>query len=801
MPLSTVHSEGFIPATRARSPSLRRPLAGLAVSFIAGLLVPFSGPVSLPLLLWALFLVLLIFFLARRVRGAAMMLHLATVLTGFTWRQLEEQPIAATEVVRLMSRPLEHVQVVGVVVDDPATLRTERGETSWRFPVRVEAFQHAGRWQRARGHADVYWVPGAGGQEVRYGDRRLLEGPALIVEAEPGAGPRIRLKLRGADAQCLAVQQGNALRARCLEARRASARLLARGLEDYPDAAGIMQAFMLGYRETLPERAARAFSRTGTLHIAAISGAHVVILAGLLLIPLKALGFPQTRWIYVMGPLLVLYALATGLGASAVRACIMACVFWSAYAFRRRPDGPTSLAVSALLILAVAPGQLWEAGFVLSFGVVAGLMLLVQPISLPWLARREPELGVRATRWSSLYRRVRRPVITLFAVTLSAWLASLPMTAQYFNLFSPIGLVANLLVVPLASIILLNGCLSLTLGWLSPLAAEVFNHASRVLVQVLLFLVESFHRVPGGHWFVRAPAWWAAALWYGWLVLMARGRPATRRWGWGLALLVALGCAVWYVRNERVQLAMTPMGRGLSVLIEGPRGRQVLVDPGPAFNVRQLVRWLRTRGVNQLDAVLVTRATAEASGAVPELMAEIPVHELWVPDTAGRSPNFAALLELAQTSGVKVVAMGRGARGHAVGPLGWEVLHPDPRGSYANSASAALVLRISQGASSLLLVGSPHLTLQQALLEQPLDLAASGLIATSWPNDAAWSESWLAAVRAPWRLRPMSPDEQAFGSAENPGEWAEEDVTAIWRLTGARGAPSPLQIRTAQAWR
>mgnify|MGYP003606583632 FL=1 len=783
--------------SRVRLAPLRRPLAGLTISFMLGLLTGDFWSLSVPWLLAGAALAWLISFFMARPGWAAGALHLAVLLVGTAWLSLEKQPLSAAEVARQMGRDRARLELVGVVTDDPVAVLSDRGEAGWRFPVRAESLNQAGAWRRARGRVEVRWYPEREGATVRYGERWWMEGAGVRHAAEFGRPAGIWLPLRGESARCLAREQGSWLRARCLEARAACARLLALGIAYDPDAAGVLRAFMLGYREALPERAHRAFSRTGTLHIAAISGAHVVILAGLLLIPLKALGFSQTRWILVMGPILVLYALGTGLAASAVRACIMACVFWSAYAFRRRPDGPSALAFSALLILAVDPGQLWEAGFLLSFGVVAGLMLLVPALSDPLLQR----LGGDEVLPPGPVRRALIPVmrgaVALAAVTLAAWLASLPMTAQYFNLFSPVGLVANLLVVPLASLILLTGCLTLAVGWLFPLGAEVFNHASRLLVQLLLWLVNGFHGWPGGHVFVVAPAWWFSLGWYAWLVAMARGG---RRLRWMGALLAVLALGVggyWYGTHQRAELAMTPMGRGMAVLIDGPRHANVLVDPGPAYRSRDVIRWLRTRGVNRLSAIMLTQSLVEQAGSLPALLEQMPVGELWLPASPVRSPVFASLVEQARAAGLTVRELGRGDSGALPGGLMWQVYHPVRGEAYANAAMGGLLVRISQGPVSALITGTPRPAREQALLGQPVDLAAAGLLATRWDEGSRWSGAWLAEVRPQAMARPRMDfeEEDPAGPGLTP---VMEESTTRWLFSAARGG---FVVKPPERWR
>lgn len=796
MPLLAGHPEGLSAGATRRTRALRRPLLGLAASFIAGLLLAplWTGP--WPWLLAAPFFFVLASMPLRKAGPAQFLLHLAVVLTAMAWRQFQEKPWSAREISRILMRGQEHLSLMGVVYDDPELTRSADGDLEWRFPLRLEAVNRIGSWQQAAGRAEIRWAPGGDqlgvtgvvGARPLYGERWVVQGVARLQPPRPGQRPVVAVRVRETAARCIGRAAGWDVRSLCLRARRASAERLSLGVARDVDAVGMMQAFMLGYRETLPDRAHRAFSRTGTLHIAAISGAHVVILAGLLLIPLKALGVPQTRWILVMGPLLLLYALATGLAASAVRACIMASVYWSAFAFRRRPDGPSALALSALLILIVDPGQLWEPGFLLSFGVVAGLMLLVPSMAEPLLARLQPDHVRHELPFYRLRRLLLRPVIAVGSVTLAAWLASLPMTAQFFHLFSPVGLVANLLVVPLASLILLNGCLALTVGWLSPVVAEVFNHGSRVLVQLLLWLVEFFQGWPGGHCFVKAPALAWTVAWYGWLVVMAVG---TRRTRWvALALACVLGTSVWihYRAYARPVMSLSSAGRGLRVLVEQPGHDPVLINPGPAYGGRAALRWLRSRGVDRLRAVVLTRASADCSGALPSVLDEIPVQEVWIPASPSRSKSFDADVAYVRGKSLAVIERVLPDEG-AWGIWYWQVLHPTPTNRYLRAADGGLVIRWSSGPASVLVADSASLFLQDEVVARPFDLAAEGLVVTRWRPDASWSEAWLAAVRPRKMIRPaLSAD------PSQPAEDAtiQDGQSVVWSLHPRASPDAPL---------
>jgi competence protein ComEC len=248
---------------------------------------------------------------------------------------------------------------------------------------------------------------------------------------------------------------------------------LSRGIEHRPDAIAILQALVLGRQHELPLEMREAFVATGTYHIFAISGQHVAIIALFIVFVLQIYGIGRMNWFYYLMPVLVVFTVMTGMSASAVRGCIMALMCFLGPLFKRKTDISSAMALAALLIVGADPLQLFQAGFLLSFGIVAGLIVLCPPLIEmserhlapdPW--RIEPE------NWPARNaRKAIRWVLFMLIASFAACLVSTPLIARWFNLVSPVALLANLLVIPLATFVLLAGCLSIVFGWCWPLVA------------------------------------------------------------------------------------------------------------------------------------------------------------------------------------------------------------------------------------------------------------------------------------------------------------------------------------------
>jgi competence protein ComEC len=312
--------------------------------------------------------------------------------------------------------------------------------------------------------------------------------------------------------------------------------MLALGIEeDHPLEVRLLHALILGYRAQMPYEIKKMFVTTGTMHVIAISGSHVVVMCGIALLLLRGMRISRMRWFIVLAPALVLYTYATGFQSSAIRACIMALFFWLAPLLGRRPDAVTSLAASALLIVGVAPDQLFDLGFLMSYLAVLGLVW-VYPVLMRILFRgmeRDPfaiEPLPVLHRWG---RGTVRELGALCMMSLTAWLVVTPVNALWFGQVSLMALPVNLLVVPLASLVLFTGCMSLLLGACIPFLAVVFNHANLVLIHAMLWVTDHASRVPYG-------------------IFHVDHVPMLAVWGWYAALLLAV---LWLrARQTRPQL-------------------------------------------------------------------------------------------------------------------------------------------------------------------------------------------------------------------------------------------------------
>jgi competence protein ComEC len=332
-------------------------------------------------------------------------------------------------------------------------------------------------------------------------------------------------------------------------------------------------------------------------------------------------------------------------------------------------------------------------------------------------------------------------------VTVSAWIGTMPLTAYFFNLFSPVALGMNLLVIPAAFVILLAGVMSLLCAPFGSFCPEVFNHAARAVASFLTACIEWAAAVPGGHWFVRTPPAGGVVVWY---VVLAAATVMARRVRGALAagfLLLAALALGWGAREaRRCRVAVLDVGEGAAALVQA-RSARVLVDTGPAFHAEETLRQLRGEGVNRLEALVLTHADARHVGAAAWLMQQVPVRELWVPAVLWPSPVVREILRAADAAGVPIRRLHAGASGSLPGGVGWEVLWPPAELDIACADDAALAMRVARYGASVLLAGDLGGRQEETLADRGGSVAAAVLVAGRHGAADATSAAWLDAVR------------------------------------------------------
>lgn len=267
---------------------------------------------------------------------------------------------------------------------------------------------------------------------------------------------------------------------------------------------GLYVAMILGQKTELSPEQRDLFLKSGTMHLFAISGLHIGVIAVTLYSLLGVLRIPPKIGAAIGLSVLFVFVDATGSTPSAVRAFTMAAFFWAARVLNRPGNPVSALGASALVILLMDPHQLFNPSFQLSYAVVLSLLLLGLPLGTHlrgyWRPYDYLPSGDQTwwTRWVTL---LGGGILSGLAISLAATLMSTPISIGSFGLWSPGAILANVVLVPAAGIVIMAGCGSMLVGLVgASFLSSLFNHAALVVLWAMQAFIEINLKVPGMFW-------------------------------------------------------------------------------------------------------------------------------------------------------------------------------------------------------------------------------------------------------------------------------------------------------------
>jgi ComEC/Rec2-related protein len=528
---------------------------------------------------------------------------------------------------------------------------------------------------------------------------------------------------------------------------------LALGLPGVPkdEPLELLWTMTLGWKTALNGEVAEPFMRSGTMHIFAISGLHIALISGILVSLLRVLKVPRAGCGLMVIPLIWVYTGVTGWQASAIRSTVMMTVIIAGWSLRRPSDLLNSLAAAAFIILIWYPQQLFQASFQLSFFVVLSLALfapVLEQIRKRWL-QTDPLLPIDLLpRWQRWLGKPLHFLTASFTTSLAAWLGSMPLVAYYFHLFTPVSLLANLIVVPLSSAALASNLASLIVGGWFPACAELFNHSAWFWMWLMIRVSQWSADFPGGCFNVAAPSLITFALFYTALISVMAGwltRPRLRVWVGSSLALLALGWIIqWQHDGGLTRLTVLPLRDGNAIFLDAPGAKQDwLIDCGNESAAQFITKpFLRAQGVNRLPHFVLTHGDLRQVGGAEFIRTNFPPQNLYTSAVRFRSPAYRKFLDHSSAAGLLEHHV---KRGDQIGPC--TVLHPEVEDHFPQADDNTIILRAVINRKRILLLSDLGRPGQKALLERTPDLRADIIIAGLPSQTEPLADALLDAIQ------------------------------------------------------
>ena len=490
-----------------------------------------------------------------------------------------------------------------------------------------------------------------------------------------------------------------------------------------------VKAVVLGERSEIGKETLDDFTAAGVAHILSVSGFNVAIISLVTAQLLRLLGIYWRRPRTVITMVIVLlYSAVTGFQPSVVRALIMIELYLAAQLLEREADPTNILFGAAALNLLLRPSDLFDVGFQLSYIAVFGLLQIT-----PQLKRL---LVVSTSHVSALPLRMvpsaSQKILTKFgdAATLSlgASIASYPIIAAHFYRISFIGLVANLPIIPLSSVITALGFLLIPITAVSTWLGRLYGEGVTYLTNGLLALIKWCAHVPIASHSAMAPSWIYIAFLSIAVIYCLRastriifiGRVASSLAVYFLlsALHVQFTDSVLARNADKLQVLFFDVGQGDCILIHTPSGKSYFVDFGPIGQnqnsqaERIVLPFLRAENATSIEAGFISHMHRDHFGGALAIAQNCSIGSIFTSGERVSEPLSRELDRTARDKHIDLRVLSRSDTLQLDSDITLYVLHPDRHVSKAlsteygqNIHSGMLAFKLVYRKTSFLFLG------------------------------------------------------------------------------------------------
>lgn len=564
-----------------------------------------------------------------------------------------------------------------------------------------------------------------------------------------------------------------------------------------PPGNALYRAILTGDRSGIPPDILENFKASGTMHLLAISGLHMGLIAlgigGIVTWLVK-----RSSWLLLHTPawkitalltlpFLFCYALIAGLQTPVLRSLIMTGVFLVAIVLDRQWHIPTNIAIAALIILIVQPADLFTASFQLSFAAVIAMAAIVPFLRNLFADDPSADRDRQPPRFSG----IRRIITGAFLLSLAAQAGTLPLLLLYFNRFSTVSAVSTLFIEPLLCLWALTlGLVSCPFIFIAPAVADLLLGIGAWGIVAADHLTEFFAALPFSSVWLPTPGTAEIIAYYLLLFsipLLRRKKAARFTALAGLAGLILLPLFSLVQRQaiESDRVSFLDVGQGNCAVIELAGGYTALIDGGgPAserFNVGESViaPFLWSRGIRRLDAIIVSHPDADHYNGLAFVVDHFKPDLLWINGDASPNKQHEALLAIARQSktvirvpdaGERLTSNGRAFLANlTAGHAGTGLLSENDR---------SLVVKLSSGEYDFLFSGDIALTAERELVERGVTGGIEVLLVPHHGSDSSSGEEFV---------RSMAPAYAVISAGKNKADtFPSREVVERYRESGAR---------------
>ena len=474
----------------------------------------------------------------------------------------------------------------------------------------------------------------------------------------------------------------------------------------YPDEeAGILEAMLFGEKSELSGDIKELYQAAGISHVLVISGLHISLLALAVAGILRRLGFPMPVWVILSVGVLAGYGILIGQPTTAVRALLMFFVLQGARLLGRSYDLLSALAFAGILMLLDNPDLILDGGCRLSFCAVIGVGWYVSEKNKIFRSIGEKEK--RKNRGKGGKGSSAGAILENIRAGWYLWLFTLPVMLDTFYQVSVVGLLWNLVAIPLLPVIIASGGLGVVLAGWNIFLGSLAGSPAYGMLQLYREIGNISEKLPVGMWTPGQPSKPVIAGYYLviFLLVLVEKQLIKREKRWkifpgmelcSMLLLLLLMAHPW---QQREKITFLDVGQGDASLLQS--GGQTLLLDGGSISQKNvgtyvILPYIKQQGISCLEAVVLTHTDQDHINGVTEVLEEgkkgwLTVKNLMYPYWMEGTEQGKQLKKLAEEAGASCRKIRAGDR-LTIGKAEAVVLYPKEQEKIAEPNAGSLVL-------------------------------------------------------------------------------------------------------------
>lgn len=505
------------------------------------------------------------------------------------------------------------------------------------------------------------------------------------------------------------------------------------------EAAGLIKALTLGNKGFIPKEALATFRATGLAHILAISGLHMGIIAFFF--------YGAFLWLFKRSEKIVLsnmaakaaafssllpltvYLFVSGMSTSAIRAYLMVVLFLLSLMLEREKEIWNTISIAALIILCIWPQALFEVSFQLSFAAVAGIVFISPKIEGLLFDKNKHEI-----------HPLLRKTGLLIIVSLAAGISTAPIVARHFMEISTIGLISNLIAVPILGFLVVPLCnVALFLSLISAEAAVWIFKTASLAAACATRLIEGLSLASFSSIMVSPPSFPEIIGYY--LFLWAIFAIKKHRAACVLIIVPALlvlskGMEILAEKSDpALEVTFLSVGQGESTFVRFPKGETLLIDGGGFydgnFDVGEMIirPYLLSRGIKEIDYLAMTHPHPDHIKGLLYILKSFAVGKIWTTGEPAASEDHRLFNEIIREKRIKALVMTDRSKNLNIDGVKISFLHPPPYFKGGKDLNAiinnrSMVMRLDYKNISFLLTADLEAEGERRILDQGYDIDA-----------------------------------------------------------------------------